>query len=256
MSQKYTYRDEFLNGEIGVNIAIVLAAGVGQRMRNGGLPKQFLKLMGKPIIIYTLEKFEASKEIDKIIVVSHGSYVEHMQKLIGLYQIHKVSKVIVGGSDRQSSLKKGLDAVIEENGQMEDIVLIHDGVRPLITAQTITDNIKSVKKFGSAITCANVTETVILVGEKDNTVQQVPSREHSRLAKAPQSFWLKDILEVDRRAIADGKVNMIDSCTMMRIYGYELAVVIGSNENIKITTPDDFYIFRALYDARENQQLD
>lgn len=94
-----------------MNYAIVLAAGVGQRMRNGGMPKQFLKLMGKPIIIYTLEKFEESREIDRVIVVCHGSYTEHMRKIIRLYQISKVDKVIVGGNDRQVSLRHGLDTV-------------------------------------------------------------------------------------------------------------------------------------------------
>ena len=86
-------------------------------------------------------------------------------------------------------------------------------------------------------------------------MREVPSREASRMAQAPQSFWLNDILEVHRRALADGQKNMIDSCTMMRTYGKELSVVIGPTENIKITTPDDFYTFRALYDARENAQL-
>ena len=96
-----------------MNYAIILAAGVGQRMRNGGLPKQFLKLMGKPIIIYTLEKFEECKEINKIIVVCHGSYVEHMKNIIQMYQINKAGMVIVGGRNRQDSLKRGLDTVLE-----------------------------------------------------------------------------------------------------------------------------------------------
>ena len=120
-----------------MNIAIVLAAGVGQRMRSGGLPKQFLKLMGKPIVIYTLEKFEQSEEIDKVIVVCHGSYTEYMQNLLGLYQITKVDKVIVGGSNRQSSLKRGLEAIAGDGGKPDDIVMIHDGVRPLVDLSSV-----------------------------------------------------------------------------------------------------------------------
>ena len=88
--------------------------------------------MGKPIVIYTLEKFEASEEIDKVIMVCHGSYLEHMQKLLSLYQIQKVEQVIVGGNDRQGSLQRGLEAVVQSGGKPEDIVLIHDGVRPLV----------------------------------------------------------------------------------------------------------------------------
>ena len=114
-----------------MNYAIILAAGVGQRMRNGGLPKQFLKLMGKPIIIYTLEKFEQCEDINQVVVVCHGGYIDEMQRLIDLYQIRKVSKIVVGGSDRQSSLERGLDGVAELGGQADDIVTIHDGVRQI-----------------------------------------------------------------------------------------------------------------------------
>lgn len=239
-----------------MNIALIFAGGVGTRMRTKDKPKQFLMVHGKPIIVHTIEIFEQHQEIDGIVIACLEEWISYMEEMKYRYRLDKIKAIVPGGKTGQLSIYNGLCAAKKIYGEEDNIVLIHDGVRPLITAQTISDNIKSVKKFGSAITCANVTETVILVGDNENTVQQVPSRQHSRLAKAPQSFWLKDILEVDRRAIADGKTNMIDSCTMMRAYGHELAVVVGSNENIKITTPDDFYIFRALYDARENQQLD
>ena len=130
-----------------MNSAIVLAAGVGQRMRNGGLPKQFLKLMGKPIIIYTLEKFEESEEIDQVIVVCHGSYTEYMQKLLQVYQIRKVSQIIVGGSDRQSSVQKGLEVLAENSDNRDDIAVIHDGVRPLIDPSVIRENIRVARQY-------------------------------------------------------------------------------------------------------------
>ena len=131
-----------------MNYAIVLAAGVGQRMRNGGLPKQFLKLNGKPIIVYTLEKFEDCEEIGSIVVVCHGSYVEHMQNLIEQYHITKVAGIIVGGTDRQSSLKKGLGKITELGGSGDDIVVIHDGVRPLVSNVTIAENIRVAREYG------------------------------------------------------------------------------------------------------------
>ena len=155
-----------------MNIAVVLAAGVGQRMRNGGLPKQFLKLMGKPIVIYTLEKFEASEEIDKVIMVCHGSYLEHMQKLLSLYQIQKVEQVIVGGNDRQGSLQRGLEAVVQSGGKPEDIVLIHDGVRPLVELATIHENIRVAKQYGCAITVHPVTESVVITETEEAAIDR------------------------------------------------------------------------------------
>lgn len=139
-------------------------------------------------------------------------------------------------------------------GGDDNIVLIHDGVRPLINKQVITDNIECVKRNGSAITSASAKETFVLIDD-EGKVAEIPSRDHSRIAKAPQSFYLKDILEAQEWAIGNGNTNVIDSCTLMSAYGKKLALIDGHTENIKITIPDDFYMFRAIYDARENRQL-
>ena len=166
-----------------------------------------------------------------------------------------MKKVVPGGKTGQLSIYNGLCAAEEVFGTDGTIVLIHDGVRPLIDADTISRNIAAVREFGTAITCTVAKETVILVDDTEK-VDAVPDRSRSRFAKAPQSFYLKDILAAHRQCLADGNDNVIDSCTMMRMYGKPLHVVIGRSDNIKITTPDDFYVFRALYDARENQQLE
>lgn len=237
-----------------MNIALIFAGGVGKRMNSKDRPKQFLLVHGKPIIVHTIELFEYHEQIDGIVVVCVKDWIPYMEEMKYRYRLDKIGKIVPGGETGQLSIYNGLYAAEGLYGANGNIVLIHDGVRPLINEKTITDNIESVKANGSAITCKLATETVILV-DKDSKVCEVPSREASRMAQAPQSFWLNDILEVHRRALADGQRNMIDSCTMMRTFGKELSVVIGPTENIKITTPDDFYTFRALYDARENAQL-
>ena len=132
--------------------------------------------------------------------------------------------------------------------------MIHDGVRPLITSKTISDNIRSVKEHGSAITSVKVKETVLLV-DQDESIREVPSRSDSRLARAPQSFFLKDIIGAHRQALEDNKIEFIDCCSMMQYYGNKLYLIEGPQENIKITTPDDFYSMRAILDARENAQI-
>ena len=237
-----------------MNIALIFAGGVGKRMNSKDRPKQFLLVHGKPIIVHTIELFEYHEQIDGIVVVCVKDWIPYMEEMKYRYRLDKIGKIVPGGETGQLSIYNGLYAAEGLYGANGNIVLIHDGVLPLINEKTITDNIESVKANGSAITCKLATETVILV-DKDSKVCEVPSREASRMAQAPQSFWLNDILEVHRRALADGQRNMIDSCTMMRTFGKELSVVIGPTENIKITTPDDFYTFRALYDARENAQL-
>ncbi|MGN0437432.1 MAG: 2-C-methyl-D-erythritol 4-phosphate cytidylyltransferase [Lachnospiraceae bacterium] len=237
-----------------MNIAVIFAGGSGQRMKTKDIPKQFLTVHGKPIMIYTLDLFENHSDIDAIVIACKEDWIPYLEELVYKYRIEKVKKIVPGGTTGQESIYNGLCAAKEVAGQEEAIVLIHDGVRPLINEKVISDNIASVKKHGSAITTALVKETILVVKE-DESIDYVPDRNQSRVAKAPQSFWLKDILAAHNRAREEGKNDYIDSCTMMKRFGYSLYLVDGPSENIKITTPDDFYTMRALLDARENEQL-
>lgn len=237
-----------------MNIAVIFAGGVGSRMHSKEMPKQFLNLHGKPIIIHTLDVFEDSADIDAIVIACVEAGIPHLEKLVYQYRLDKVKKIVPGGKTGQMSIYRGLRAAEEIAGKKESIVLIHDGVRPLINAEVIKKNLESVRKYGSAITTSVVKETVLVVKE-NGRIDYVPDRSHSRIAKAPQSFWLADIMEVHKKALSEGKTDFIDSCTMMQHYGHLLHLVDGPYENIKITTPDDFYTMRALLDAKENAQI-
>jgi 2-C-methyl-D-erythritol 4-phosphate cytidylyltransferase len=238
-----------------MNIAVIFAGGVGKRMHSKECPKQFLKIYNKPIIIHTLEYFEKHPLIDAIVISCVEEWMPYLEELIYKYRIEKVKKVVVGGETGQLSIYNGLKAAEDVANGEKAIVLIHDGVRPLINAKLITDNIESVKKNGSAITTAVVKETILVVNEGTATINYVPSRKNSRVARAPQSFWLNDILNAHENALSEGKKDYIDSCTMMQEYGYDLFLVDGPGENIKITTPEDFYIMRAILEAKENAQI-
>lgn len=237
-----------------MNTAVIFAGGVGSRMHSKDLPKQFLKMHGKPIIIHTLELFEDNPEIDNIVVSCVADWMEYLKKLVEKYNLKKVKLIVKGGNSGQESIFNGLKAAEIVGNRKGDIVLIHDGVRPLINSKTISDNIASVKKNGSAITSVKVKETILIV-DKDESINEVPNRAASRLARAPQSFYLDDILRAHERAIKENKLDFIDSCSMMQYYGKKLYLVNGPQENIKITTPDDFYTMRALLDAKENAQI-
>ena len=237
-----------------MNIAVIFAGGTGTRMNAKDRPKQFLMVHGKPIIVHTIEIFENHPNIDGIIVVCIKDWIDYMEEMKYRFRLDKIGKIVPGGETGQMSIYNGLKAASEIYGRDDNIVLIHDGVRPLIDAQTITDNIESVKKNGSAVTCAPAKETIVLV-EKDSAIGDVVPRNNSVIAKAPQSFWLDEILSMQEKAILEDQINMIDSCTLMRYYGKKIYTVQGSYENIKITTPEDFYTFRAIADERENGQL-
>ncbi len=237
------------------NLAVIFAGGVGTRMNTNDLPKQFLMVHGKPIIVHTIEIFQNHPEIDGIICVCVESWIDYMEELKYRYRLDKIARVVPGGETGQLSIFNGLKACAEVYGLGDNIVLIHDGVRPLISAETISANIASVKEFGTAITSVPAQETVIVVDD-DEQVEEIVDRSHARLARAPQSFYLKEILEAQEKAIAQGLTNMTDSCTLMKHFGKKLVTIPGERNNIKITTPEDFYTFRALSDAKENLQLD
>jgi 2-C-methyl-D-erythritol 4-phosphate cytidylyltransferase len=236
-----------------MNIAVIFAGGSGNRMHTKSRPKQFLEYQGKPIIIYTLELFDNHPMIDGIVVACIKEWIPFLEKMLKKFEINKVLSIVPGGGTGQDSIYSGLNAAKKFSRSEADVVLIHDGVRPLITEQTITDNINKVCEEGSCITCIPATETFI-VNQPDGSLE-IPSRADSLIARAPQSFYLKDILTMHERARAEGRHDFIDSCSMMHYYGYKLGKVIGPMENIKITTPTDYFVFKAMVEVHENQQI-
>lgn len=233
--------------------ALIFAGGSGTRMNSKSRPKQFLQFYGKELIIHTLENFQNHSEIDGIVIVCIEDWIPYLNKLLEKYGIDKVKAVVSGGVTGQESIFKGLKAIKTFDKDEKSIVLIHDGVRPFINEDVISSCIKSVKEKGSAITVVPATETIIT--SEDGKISTITDRSKCCLARAPQCFYLDDILDAHHKAIKDGNLNMIDSASLMKFYGHELYTVQGNADNIKITTPADFYTFKALYEVRENQQI-
>lgn len=238
-----------------MTVAVILAAGVGQRMRNAGLPKQFLKLFGKPIIVYTLEKFEVSPEIDKIVIVCRDGYVEYMNSLLQLYQLKKVAKVVLGGGDRQSSLQRGMEAVQSVGAGTDDIIVIHDGVRPLVSPITIRENIRVAKAHGCAITVHPVTESVVITSGENIEIDDFKKRSDTYSLSSPQSFQLGLLLNSFGKCDCDAYNGMplLDAGMVFSASGGAVHLVKEQSPNIKITTPEDFYYLKAMLELEENR---
>ncbi len=236
------------------NIAIIFAGGSGARM-GSGLPKQFLEVAGKPIIIHTLNIFEEHEAIDKIYIACKEEYIPKLKRLIDRHRITKVAGVVAGGVTGQDSIYNALKLAYEENDG-DDIVLIHDGVRPYITSAVIYEDIACVKEHGSAITCASLFETPVVSTDGRN-IDSVPPREHFFTAQAPQCFYLKDVIEGHEamRKINPGYEGVVDTCSLMQQMGKKLAMVKGNRGNIKVTTPEDLYIFHGLVQYHEVEQI-
>jgi len=236
-----------------MNAAVIFAGGVGVRMGRGTTPKQFLSIYGKPIIVYTLEVFEACGEIDAVCVSCVSSHLSYMQSLCDKYQLRKVKWIVPGGETGQLSIYNGIQK-LHETCPPDTVVLIHDGVRPLIDEALLRNNIAAVKAYGSAVSCAGAVETHVRL-DQDGAITDVEARRESAVAKAPQSFRLGDIYDAHRKAMAAQRDDFIDSASLMRYYGYQLHAVPCGRDNIKITEPADYFIVKSIIDARQDSQV-
>lgn len=233
-------------------IALIFAGGTGRRMNSAATPKQFLPMHGKPVIVYTLEHFQEHEGIESIVIVCVKEWIQKMQRMADHYGIDKVRGIVPGGGTGHDSIYLGLEHM-SRFAKDDDIVLIHDGVRPLITQELITENIEAVREHGSAITCEAVRESV--VESRDGvSIRHVPERDHMYIAKAPQSFCFGDIYRVYCRAQKDGRKS-IDSAHLCHMYGVPMHMVKSPRHNMKITDPVDYYVCRALFDAMESESI-
>lgn len=217
-------------------VALIAAAGLGKRM-NAKISKPFIPIFGKPIIAYTLEKFEQCKLIEKIyLIVNREEKDLYLKNIILRYNFTKVQGLIEGGKTRQDSVYNGLKALDADT----DIVVIHDGARPLVGEKLIQDSIKAAQKYGAAILVIPIKDT-IKKSQKYMFVNGTLDREQIWRAQTPQSFKYDIILSAYKKAYQD-KLWATDDAAIVERYGHKVKMIIGSEENIKITTPFDIII--------------
>lgn len=234
--------------------AAIFAGGVGRRMGASGVPKQFLCSGGKPIILHTLEKFERHPQVDGIAVACVEGWIDELWDIIADAHLKKVLAVVPGGRTGQESIRHALAPLVEQADGEDAVVLVHDGVRPLIDADLISACIRSVEQNGSGITVAPATETVVLTGD-EREASDIIDRSKCVLARAPQTFWLQRLWKAHEQARCEGLDDFIDSASLMAHYGEKLFLVEGPSRNIKITTPEDYFAFKGLIDMGETGRL-
>lgn len=235
-------------------VAVIFAGGVGSRMEGASKPKQFLELGGEAIICHVLDRFEEAGCIQAVVVVCVEGWIDYLNELIEHRSYKKVVGVAQGGTTGQLSIYNGLFMLRELHlTGPETVVLVHDGVRPLITAKTIQDCYESVRDRGPTAVTAPVTETIVICD--GDVVESVEDRSRCRLARAPQGFRFDDLWDAHQKAREDGLDGFVDSVSLMSHYGYEINVVDGPEENIKITTPRDFLTFKGFVDLKEYEQI-
>lgn len=235
-----------------MNVAIIIAGGVGSRMGQE-IPKQFINVGEKPVIVYTLEAFQEHPLVDAIEVVCLAGWEQVLRAYARQYKIDKLKWVVKGGASGQESIRNGVynfEGVLAE----DDICIVHDGVRPMLDPEVITDVVRVAKERGNAVTSMPYNEQIFLVDKKDSatTTQYIP-RETLRRVSTPQAyrFGLLDSKyhEAFEKGVGIDGSNYTN--TMMVQLGVRLKFAVGSDRNIKLTTPENLEFFRAWATERD-----
>lgn len=235
-----------------MNIAMLIAGGSGQRMKQD-IPKQFINVNDRPVIVYTLEAFQKHPNIDAIAVVCLEGWEEILRAYSNQFNITKLRWVFSGGDNGQASLRNGvmgLAAVAKEN----DMVLIHDAIRPMVSQEIISDNISCCMQHGSAITVIPCAEAMLLTSDKESSNESVP-REQLARTQTPQAFYLDKLVWAHEEAEKRGISNSIATCTLMIELGEQIYFSTGSEKNLKLTTTDDIEIFKALLHSKKDEWM-
>jgi 2-C-methyl-D-erythritol 4-phosphate cytidylyltransferase len=232
-----------------MNIALVIAGGSGQRM-NQDIPKQFINVHDKPVIIYTLEAFQKHPDIDAIQVVCLEGWREILNAYAKQFNITKLNGIVAGGKNGQSSIRNGIYA-IREKYSTEDLVLVHDAIRPMVSAEIISDNIAKCGLYGSAVTAIPCAEAMLETEDKALS-SSIYDRDKLMRTQTPQAFPLGKLLWAHEEGPKKGLINSTASCTLMIELGQTIYFSIGSEKNIKLTTTDDIEIFKSLLTTKKS----
>ena len=230
-----------------MNIAVILAGGVGSRV-GAGMPKQFVKILGKPVIVYTIEAFQKHEDIDAIEVVCVKSHIDYMKELVDTYGLSKVKWITEGGADFQGSVLNGINN-LQDKCSEDDIVLVHFGASPFVEGDIIADAVRVCKIKGNAI---STTPFYLLSGVKDDDEKTTKWIDRDTIAcmNSPHAFRYGYIRDIYKRAVETGVIKEVEphTTTLMYKMGETIYFSKGSQSNIKITTKEDLDLFEGYAD--------
>lgn len=234
-------------------IALLTAAGTGSRMHQD-IPKQFIHVDNKPVIIHTMESFQQHPSIDAIIVVTLESWQDVLWAYAKQFNVTKLKWVVTGGETGQESILNGLRKLKEVYPEEAITVMVHDGNRPLVSSEIISDSLATFSKYGSAVAAIPCTEVVF---ESDDGISSCGSTERERLLRTqtPHTYTLDDLLWAHDEADSKGIRGTAASCMLMHELGRKVYFSKGSEENIKITTLEDLRIFKALLHTKQDEWI-
>ena len=237
-----------LNGGVEMIFGAILAGGVGSRMHRADMPKQFLPLGDKPIIVHTLEKFLMCPDFEKVYIGVHRDWISYTEDLVKKYVADAESKVCVvcGGSDRNETIQNIIRSIEADHGVSdESIIVTHDAVRPFVTLRMIEENIRYAKEYGAVDTVTHAVDTIV-VSDDGKIISDIPNRARMYQGQTPQSFRISLLKDLYQSLSDEEKEILTDACKICVVRNYPVYLVEGSYTNLKITTPGDYKIAQAM----------
>lgn len=235
-----------------MNIALIIAGGSGARMHQD-IPKQFLNVYDKPVIMYTLEAFQKHPNIDAIEIVCIEGWETILSAYCQQFNITKLENIVPGGQNGQDSIRNGVYDIAKRHDD-DDLILVHDAIRPMVSEEIISDCIRVASKYGNAISVIPCAEAMLRTTDGHSSTAQV-ARDNLKRTQTPQAASVKTLVEAHKEALEKGITSSVATCTMFIELGKTLYFSIGSEKNVKLTTTDDLDIFRALLNSQRAQWL-
>lgn len=234
------------------NIALIIAGGVGSRMHQD-IPKQFLNVYDKPVIIYTLEAFQKHPNIDAIEVVCLEGWELILQSYCRQFNITKLENIVCGGATGQESIRNGIVDLVARH-ESDDLVLVHDGNRPMVSSEVISDCIRVATKYGNAIAAIPCAEAMLKTTDGVSSTEQI-ARDNLKRTQTPQAATVGELVAAHKEALEKGITSSVATCTLFVELHKKLYFSLGSEKNIKLTTTEDIEIFKALLAAKRDEWL-
>lgn len=232
-----------------MNYAIILSGGIGSRMNNIDIPKQYIKVNAKPIIMYTLEQFEKSDEIDKIVIVAANEWKTYIEDICKKYKVSKLYDIVMNGETRQESIYNGLKKCVEDSNSVEDSVIIHDAVRPMVTVRLIAECLKNIGKYDGCMPVLPLNDT-IYYSDNGEEITNLMNRSKLYAGQAPEAFNLYKYYAINENTSEEELYKIKGTSELAYKKGLNVKLIAGEDTNFKITTRADLTRFEMI--VKEN----